>query len=60
MSKVVFLTTIPCQQNWYSFGLTFRPNWLKNVKKIIGRTTWTDNGKDEEKPDQEQQHTIKL
>jgi len=21
------------------------------VKKIIGRTTWTDSGKDEEKPD---------
>ena len=31
--------------------ITFRPNWLKNVKNILGRTTWTDSGKDEEKPD---------
>ena len=39
MSKVVFLNTIPCQQNWYSFGLTFRPNRLKKCEKNY----WKDN-----------------
>ena len=60
MSKVVFLNTILCQQELVFIWFNFSTELVKNVKKIIGRTTWTDNGKDEEKPDQEQQHTIKL